>query len=478
MPPISDAAGDSDGVQALPLLDLNDILSYQPDPKEEIWPGGILNAGMPTALVGAPGVGKSRLALQAAICTILGRPFLGWETRGEGLKWLFLQTENARRRLKFDLAAMTLGMTSADLAKIREGLKVLNIMAMDFATINMTDGHPDRARILKTLEEWQPDIVEIDPLWDAGVGDPNKDADMTETCKGISSTVRQSNPRRAPFVVHHGRTGSAEASKVFGNDAGSFARNSKALNGWLRSQINVADAGVEWPDTIIVGCGKCSDGPKWEPFAVRLNKVTMTYRRLDSDEFDLEEWEDKMASSSSKRKRPLPSPERVAEVVRAAGGEVKGGIKAPEGLVEQLRKKCNITRQQAEVAVTEAIGQTIEVIDRPGAGHKGGGTSTSPGVLLHRPSALRRGQEGPHRLLPDCGTRQQTGSEEDSEGAEGRRKDRLRRPIPRTRAGSGASHPRHSPPLSCQCRANRIRNYSAFRNRTGTTGQMGQWTQS
>ena len=91
----------------LPLLTLDKILSYASDPKEEIWPEGVLCMGVPTSIIGAPGVGKSRLILQAAICTILGKPFLRWQTNGFGLKWLFLQTENATRRLKSDLTAMT-----------------------------------------------------------------------------------------------------------------------------------------------------------------------------------------------------------------------------------------------------------------------------------------------------------------------------------------------------------------------------------
>jgi hypothetical protein len=356
----------------LPLLDLATILAYEPNEKEEIWPGGILSAGLPTAIVGAPGVGKSRLSLQAAIATLLGWKFLGWETRGQGLKWLFLQTENSTRRLKADLGAMTRHLTEDLKATVHAGLRVLDVMSMDFATICMTDGHPDRGAILRTLEEWQPDIVVIDPLRDAGQGDPNKDADMTSTCQGIASVVRKSNPRRAPLIIHHGRTGAQEASRVFGDDAPSFARNSKVLYGWLRSQINVAPAGIEHPGVVIVGCGKCSDGPKWEPFAARLNEETMTYRRLERAEFDLEEWSGQM-TGAVRKKRAQPSAEEVAAVVAEAGGEVGGGLNAPDGLMQRVSRVFGVSRAVAQAAIDAAKGATIEATLKRNATDHGGG---------------------------------------------------------------------------------------------------------
>jgi hypothetical protein len=358
--------------KGLPLLDLQGILDYEPDPKDEIWPGGILSAGDATALVGAPGVGKSRLALQAALCTVLGWPFLGWETRGVGLKWLFLQTENSTRRLKADLSAMTSHMTSENKAQVSASIRILNVSALEFGSVCMVDGHPDRARIVETLESWQPDICTIDPLRDAGLGDPNKDSDMTETCKGIGAVMRAGNPRRVPLVVHHGRTGAAEASRVFGDDAASFARNSKVLYGWLRSQINIAAAGTEWPETIILGCGKNSNGPRWDPFAAKLDSHSMTYRRLGPAEFDLQRWSEQMAGQK-KQKGRLPSPEAVASVIVQAGGEVAGGKNAAEGLVSLVRKEYGVTRSDAQTAIEAAIGETIEMKEVVRTAHRGGG---------------------------------------------------------------------------------------------------------
>ena len=290
------AREDDDG---LPIRSLQEILDYIPDPSEEIWPGGLLTMGLPTAIVGAPGVGKSRITLQAAICTVLGLPFIDFPTHGPGLKWLFLQTENSMRRLQSDLRRMTRQFSVEQRKKLSECIRFLDIGAKDFGSICMNDGHADKLAIQETLRVFRADVCVIDPLRDAGAGDMNKDADMTATCKGIMATLRAINPRCTPLVVHHGRTGTLESAKVFGGDAGSFARNSKVLLGWLRSQINVAAAGDEWPDVVIFGCGKCSDGPRWDAFAAKLDTETMLYDRI---EFDLNEWGESMKEQSKKGK--------------------------------------------------------------------------------------------------------------------------------------------------------------------------------
>ena len=350
---------------ALPMWTLEEILAFQPDPANQIWPGGILTAGDAAALVGAPGVGKSRLALQAAVCTILGRHFLGWETRGRGKKWLFLQTENNGERLQHDLQRMTAILSAADRALLNSCLRILKIDAMEFGSICMVADHPDRARIEQALEEFGPDIVVIDPLRDAGRGDPNKDEMMTETCQSIAEVVKRGAPQRTPLIIHHGRTGKAEASKVFGDDSASFARNSKVLYGWLRSQINVAEAGIDYPGVVIVGCGKCSNGRKWEAFAAQLDERTMMYVRLRAEDFDLDEWAGDAGAPvgrAGKSKRKV-SPEEVAAVVARHGGRMRGGEKAPEGLTQRLRGEFNLSREDALRAIERSLGETVESVE-------------------------------------------------------------------------------------------------------------------
>ena len=59
--------------------------------------------------LGAGGIGKSRLVMQLAVCSILGRDFIGMETVGCDHGWLFLQSENSNRRLSRDLAFQAMG---------------------------------------------------------------------------------------------------------------------------------------------------------------------------------------------------------------------------------------------------------------------------------------------------------------------------------------------------------------------------------
>ena len=356
----------------LPLWTLESLLAFQPNPADEIWAGGVLSAGERSALVGSPGVGKSRLALQAAICTILGRPFLGLETRAPGARWLFLQTENSGRRLKHDLSMMCRGLSIAERREVNGCLSILNVDALDFGSICMAPDHPDRERIAATIAAIDPLICVIDPLRDAGRGDLNKDDGMTETCQGIGEVIRAGNPRRVPLVVHHGRTGSMEAGKVFGDDAASFARNSKVLYGWLRSQINVAAAGVDYPGTVIFGCGKCSNGPQWGAFAAQLDDQTMTYRRLEPDEFDLDEWTESMGGKARKSAKQRPNPQQVAEVLGKAGGEVRGGVNSPDGLVAKVKRAYGVSRDEAATAVEAALGDSIQYMDQPRSSRSGG----------------------------------------------------------------------------------------------------------
>jgi hypothetical protein len=219
---------------------------------------------------------------------------------------------------------------------------------MEFQRICMTDGHADRIWIDKLMNKYQPDIVVVDPLRDTTLGDLNKDADMSAACAGMKSVIRKGCPARVPFIVHHGRTGAAESAKVFGDDASSFGRNSKVLHGWLRSQINVSAAGVDHPEHVIFGCGKHSNGPRWEPFAARLDVDSMLY--VVDDEFDLSSW----GVGAKKEKSPSLGVGEVYQTLVEAGGSLKGGRGMKGSLFDAMRKKG-----YSEKAVISAISLAV-----------------------------------------------------------------------------------------------------------------------
>lgn len=343
------------------LWKVSEILRYVEDPTTQIWQGGVLCQAERTALIGAPGCGKSRLAMQSAICTILGREFLGWKTNAPGKPWLFLQTENSARRLHLDLTRMLRHLSNelgkADLQLLEEALHIFSIEADPTGTMFFDVGSPDRERIGNLIERINPAVVVIDPVRDITTGDLNKDADMTTACQSINELVRRGNPLRTPLLVHHGRTGSMEASRVWGDDAASFGRNSKVMYGWLRSQINVAPAGVEHADTIILGCGKNSNGPKWDPFAAKLDPQTMLYHR--DEEFNIEQWSEKMAAGGVRKRKRSATVEQVVEVLQGAGGTLRGGRDSNTGLVARVMERLRIGRPAAELAVADAIASGV-----------------------------------------------------------------------------------------------------------------------
>lgn len=343
----------------LPLLSLSQILAYEHNPADEIMEGGVLAAGEEACLIGAPGAGKSRLALQAAICTILGRPFLRWKTNAPNSRWLFLQTENNRRRLKYDLSRMVRGLTDGEIQRINDHLLVTDVGDMDFEGICLSPDSTTRDSIDAAIRQFDPAVVVIDPLRDAGRGDLNNDAAMTDACQAIRKLVRSGNPRRVPLVIHHGRTGACEAAKVFGDDAPSFGRNSKALHGWTRSQFNVAAAGSDEDGIVIFGCGKNSNGPRWREFAAQLDTETMTYSVLE--DFDCQAWQDGIGKGvrTATATKELPTPDDVADIVRKSGGRIAGGENSPDGIVQKLRSRFGLTKVEAKEALDAALGDTI-----------------------------------------------------------------------------------------------------------------------
>ena len=278
---------ESDGKRrTLTIRTIDEILQMSFDDKELVLTNGYLVPGERTAICGMGEVGKSRLVIQLALCCRTGRDFLGWETQARHLRWLFLQTENSCRRLKYDLKRMLSAFTPEEQEAIKGGVFFHTLEADDdgFLMLDLENSE----RIADAIAKFQADIVVFDPLRDFGSDDLNSDKYMTETLREISRITKRGNPKRIPLIIHHAGTGKSGIQKATGFDRSSFGRNSKVLFSWVRAQINVAPGSADDNNTIVICSAKCSNAKEFEPFAASLNEETMLYSR--DEDFDFEAW--------------------------------------------------------------------------------------------------------------------------------------------------------------------------------------------
>src|SRR5439155_15674644 len=121
-------------------------------------------------------IGKSCLVIQLALCCRAARNFLGWETQGCELRWLFLQTENSCRRLKFDLERMLGGFTPAEQEAINAGVSLHTLEGDEDGFLMLDLENSDH--IADSIAKTSADVVVVDPLLDFGSDDLNADKHM------------------------------------------------------------------------------------------------------------------------------------------------------------------------------------------------------------------------------------------------------------------------------------------------------------
>lgn len=316
----------------------SEILGQTFSDSDKILGERLLAENQALTICGQGGIGKSRLVLQLAACQILLVDFIGMKTHGPPRKWLILQTENNNRRLQFDLAKLK-QWAGGRWPEIDDKLLLHTLETDDDWLVNF---ERSESRIRAAISKYQPDIVVFDPLNAFTLGDLNADADMLRVCLKLAEMVKQGNPKRALIVLHHALTGRAGASKATGYDRSSFNRNSKALLNWTRAQINLAPGSEDDNETLVVSCGKNSNGPEFKSFAVRMNRETMIYEPFRG--FDFDGWKNAIAG---KAKRKCTT-EEIAELV-SSEGDTKAGV------ARKAEEKTGISRATGNRIISEAI---------------------------------------------------------------------------------------------------------------------------
>jgi replicative DNA helicase len=331
----------------LTVRDPEELLNMKFDDSDCVLGDRLIAKGQNSSVCGPSSVGKSRLILQQAVATITGRQFVGLETRGTGLKWLFLQAENSNRRFQFDLKFLKAWVGPIEWVEVVKCLKI-HTLETDSDGFLQLDSHSNLTEISRLITDGQPDIIVFDCLYNFQIGDLNKDSDMAATLLAISRLVKTGNPNRIPIVLHHALTGKAGAAKATGYDRASFGRNSKVLHAWTRGQINVSAGAPDNNDTLVLSCGKCSNGREFPSFAIHINHDTRIYEPLK--DFDISSWESDM---NGVRKDPTMSPHRVRELCPTSGS-------SKQTLVSAICQDCFCSRATAYRHVENPINFTSE----------------------------------------------------------------------------------------------------------------------
>lgn len=309
--------GADEALEELTILSFDEIYALPDDPDDMLLGDNLLNKGAPLVVAGQGGVGKSRLLFQfIASCKMKLEKFLIWDIHpgAYDLRWLILQTENRKKRLKSEYDRLRRQMNDEQWAKFNSEVLCLCPSKAQDLMLGLEDPKAVK-RVKMACEKFTPGAVACDPLGEFSVGDLNKDVDMRNTILTLNRTISFGNPDRCLVISHHALTGEAGILKATGFDRASFARNSKVLFNWTRAQINVAPMLEENNDQLAVTCGKCSDGKEFQPFCIRLNSDTMWYECDPT--VDVVEWHKQL--KAGKKGSPVIRSEKVRELCELTG---------------------------------------------------------------------------------------------------------------------------------------------------------------
>ena len=308
----------------------------------------MLAAGLNSVMAGPAGIGKSRLLIQMALCCITGRDFLGMPTFAKGKRWLIFQNENSNRRLQQDIMAMekSFGVSDADIALIEDGF-IIHTLEDDRDACTHIEVPDDARDIDAAIQEYKPTFVVFDPLNTFTALDLNSDQVMREISLQISRIVKKGDPSRIPIILHHALTGKAGAAKAVGWDKGSFARNSKVLVAWCRSQFNIAPRDPDDETLLLMSCGKCSDGKPFQPMGLRYCATTGLYEADSS--FDLEAFMDEV--NGQKKEEKINYPKLVLDIV---SGGVHDRVDIKDKLI-QSGDSASGTYRHMQVAIQRRL---------------------------------------------------------------------------------------------------------------------------
>lgn len=190
---------------------------------------GLLEQSGMAVIVSAPGVGKTQLSLQFAICCALGIPFLRWPIK-QKKKILWFSLEMNHAALKWFTTQIAQGHTSAEIQELDRNLKIVplgEVLPLD---------HPEGRNFLEALiEEYKPDGIILDSMGKV----TNSSLSDEEKIKSLNAYYGRIRNKYGAFLlfIHHNRKATdnnkkpKELGDVYGNQY-IAAETSAAINLW------------------------------------------------------------------------------------------------------------------------------------------------------------------------------------------------------------------------------------------------------
>ena len=333
-------------VKPFTVWTISQFLAWEEPPDLNILGDGLLQKGGLAVVGGQGGVGKSRYALQLAICQALGLPFVGLNTHGEPQRWLFIGNENSISRMKSDLAAMLSQFSREQITILERHIFMQALVDTDDYFISLGDDEV-KQRWIQTLATVKPTVLVADPFGNILMGDMLKDADVRKTIAELSRITRQVNPEMALVILHHARTGRQNIVQAVGWDKGNFLIGSKALFSAARTVINLAPGDKEDASRIVMSCGKSNNAKPFQSQGLRLNDATHFYE-VDPD-FDLEAWEADVSGERSGKDKKI-TVQDIIDHIAANGGKCD-----KKELVDTLAAEFGCTARTIQRRISEGF---------------------------------------------------------------------------------------------------------------------------
>lgn len=325
-------------------------------PQVFFWGDGFALGQLGT-IFGQGGLGKSRISLNLCRNQVLGLPFADVSTGTQPLRHLLMGSENSIHRLQHDVRRMSAGLSSEQLAVLDDNIRMATLEHPDDPFITVAS--PENVlRWKATLAEHRPNVLWVDPWGDVLDGEANSDEDTRGTLQTLRRLLRQVDPTAALIVLAHSRTGARNLAQAVGFDAANFGKGSKALYSASRCVWNLAPADESEDPSVVCFMAKNNNGPRSEPFALRLDTETMLYTR--DPNFDFEAWQDlvnqRAAGKRPSRGRPPIPLEQYRPHVLAA---FQAGPMTSGRLLEHLRQATSLGEKRVQALLEECLHEKL-----------------------------------------------------------------------------------------------------------------------